>query len=108
MRRLDRHRHDLVLELAGLLGRLGLVLRGDGEAVLVLAGDLPLARDVLGGGAHVIAVEGIPQPVLDHRVDHLQIAHLLALADIGGSAATWLMLSWPPAMTMLQSPFVIA
>src|SRR5690606_3316560 len=37
----DRHRRDLVLEPAGLPGRLGLVLRGDGETVLLLARDLP-------------------------------------------------------------------
>jgi hypothetical protein len=40
---LDGDRDDLVLELAGLAGGLGLVLRGDGELVLLLAGDLPLA-----------------------------------------------------------------
>ena len=35
---LDGHRRDLVLELAGLLRRLGLVLRGDREIVLLLRG----------------------------------------------------------------------
>ena len=40
---LDRDRDDLVLEAAGLLRRLRLVLRGDGELVLLLARDLPLA-----------------------------------------------------------------
>ena len=35
---LDRHRDDLVLEAAGLLRRLGLVLRGDGELVLLARG----------------------------------------------------------------------
>ena len=35
---LDRDRHDLVLEPAGLLRGLGLVLRGDGELVLLLRG----------------------------------------------------------------------
>ena len=57
---LDRHRHDLVLEFSRLLRRLGLVLRGDRELVLLRARDLPLPRDVLGGIAHVVAVEGIP------------------------------------------------
>ena len=71
-------RNDLVLELAGLLRGLGLVLRGDRELVLLAARDLLLLGDVLGGGAHVVAVEGIPQPVLDHGVDHLERAHLLA------------------------------
>ena len=68
---------DLVLELAGLLGGLGLVLRGNGEAVLLLARDLPLARDVLGRVAHVVAVEGIPQAVLDHGVDELRASPIL-------------------------------
>src|SRR4030095_8911475 len=73
---------DLVLELAGLLGGLGLVLGGHREAVLLLARDLPLARHIFGGVAHVVAVEGIPQPVLDHGVDELHVAHLGALAQM--------------------------
>src|SRR3546814_10196405 len=40
-------------------------------------------RDVLGRVAHMIAVEGVPEPVLDHGVDHLEIAHLRALAQLG-------------------------
>ncbi len=54
----------------------------DGELVLLLAGDLPALRHVLGGVAHVIAVEGVPQPVLDHRVDELGVAHLDAVAQM--------------------------
>ena len=80
----DRDRHDLVLEAAGLLGRLGLVLGGHRELVLLLAGDLPFLGDVLGGRAHVVAVEGVPQAVLDHRVDELHVAHLGAGAHVGG------------------------
>ena len=44
---------------------------------------LPLAGDVLGGVAHVVAVEGLPQPVLDHGVDEFEAAHLLAGTQIG-------------------------
>ena len=84
---LHREGDDLVLELAGELCRLGLVLRGEGEFVLHLAGDLPLRRDVLRGLAHVIAVEGVPQPVLDHRVDEFQVAHFLAGAQMRGMGA---------------------
>ena len=98
---------DLVLELAGPLGGLGLVLRGGGEVVLILAGDLPLAGDVLGGGAHVIAVEGIPQPVLDHGVDELERRPSSGRCANGQHAATWLMLSCPPATTMSASPLAI-
>ena len=57
------------------------------ELVLLVAGQLPLARDVLGGVAHVIAVEGVGQAVLDHRVDHLEVAHLDAAAQMLRSAA---------------------
>src|SRR5206468_9214261 len=73
---------DLVLELAGLLSRLGLVLRENRELVLLRAGDLVLARDVLGGVAHVVAVEGIPQAILDHGVDQFDAAHLDAATQI--------------------------
>ena len=79
---LDGDRNDLVLELAGLLRGLGLVLRGNGELVLLRAGDLVLPRDVLGGVAHVVAVEGVPQAVLDHGVDQFEAAHLDAAAQI--------------------------
>ena len=43
----DREGNDLVLELAGLLRGLGLVLGGDGELVLLFAGDLPFGGDIL-------------------------------------------------------------
>ena len=79
---LDGHRDDLVLELAGLLRGFGLVLRGERELVLLVAGDLELAGDVFGGIAHVIAVESVPQAVLDHGVDHLEVAHLDAGAQM--------------------------
>ncbi len=81
--RLDRDRDDLILELAGLLRGLGLVLRFDREVVLLLARDLILLGDVLRRVAHVVAVEGIPQAVLDHGVDHVEVAHLHAVAQMG-------------------------
>src|SRR5215468_6331839 len=81
---LDGDRDDLVLELAGLLRGLGLLLRLDRELVLLGASDLPLPRDVLGGVAHVVAVEGIPQTVLDHGVDQFEAAHLDAAAQVLG------------------------
>ena len=40
--------------------------------------------DVLGRGAHVIAVEGVPQAVLDHGVDEVEVAHLGAVAQVRG------------------------
>src|ERR1035437_7524999 len=80
--RLDGHGNDLVLELAGLLRGFRLVLRSDREFILHLAGDLPLLGDILGGVTHVVAVEGVPQPVLDHGVDYLEVAHLHAVAQM--------------------------
>ena len=52
--------------------------------ILVLAGDLEFLGHILGRGAHVIAVEGIHQPVLQHGVDQREIAHLLAGAQLLG------------------------
>src|SRR6185437_11927872 len=75
---------DLILEAAGFARGFGFVLRGDGKLVLLFAGDLPFARDVLGRDAHVIAVEGIPQAVLDHRIDEADIAHLGARTQVSG------------------------
>ena len=79
---LDGDGDDLILELAGLLRGLGLVLRADGEFVLLRTGDLILPGDVLGGIAHVVAVEGVPQPVLDHGVDEFEPSHLDATTQI--------------------------
>ena len=79
-----RHRRDLVLEPSGFLRRFGLVLRADGEAILLLAGDLPFFGDVLRRVAHVIAVKGVNEAVLQHGVDELHFPHLDAAAQIGG------------------------
>ena len=96
------------LKRAGLLGRLGLVLGGRGEGVLLLAGDLPLLGDVLGGVAHVVAVEGVPQAVLDHGVDELHGRPSWCRCAGAPQWGAWLMLSWPPATTMPESPTFIA
>src|SRR6516225_7246544 len=78
----DLHRNDLVLEPAGLLRRFGLGLRRGGKGVRLVARDLPALGDILGGVAHVIAVERIPQPVAYHRVDEFGIAHLDAVPQV--------------------------
>ena len=52
--------------------------------------------DVLGGGAHVVAVEGVHQAVLEHGVDELQVAHLGAGAQMAACGASDID-SWPPA-----------
>ncbi len=76
----DRERHDLVLEAAGFLRRGGLLLRSQRERVLLLAADVVLLGHVLGRDAHVVLVVDVPQAVDDHRVDHLPVAHALAVA----------------------------
>ena len=81
---LDHHGDDLVVEAAGLLGGLGLLLGGGGEGVLLLAGDAPDVVDVLGGGAHVIVVVSVPQTVLDHGVHQLLVAHASTPAGVQG------------------------
>src|SRR5690606_5367741 len=78
----DRYGSDLVLELARLLGSLGLVLRGDREPVLLLTGDLPLAGDVLGCRAHVVAVAGVPHAIFAQRVDDRRAAQLRAFTRL--------------------------
>ena len=81
---LDGDGRDFTGEFAGFLRGAGLVLAGDGEFVLFFAGDLVGAGDVFRRGAHVIAVEGVPQPVFDHGVDEGHVAHSGAGAQIGG------------------------
>ena len=85
---LDGDGNDLVLEPAGLLRILGLVLRAGGERVLLFAGDLPFGGDVLRGDSHVIAVERVQQAVLQHGVDELDVAHLGAVRAYARHAAT--------------------
>ena len=79
---LDHHGDDLVVEAAGVQSGLSLVLGGGGELVQLLTGDAPHVADVLGGGAHVVVVIGVPQAVLDHGVHHLIVTH--AGAPAGG------------------------
>ena len=81
---LDHHGDDLVIEPAGGLGGLGLLLGGGGELVLLAAGDTPDVVDILGSGAHVIVVIGVPQAVLDHGVHQLLVAHTSAPAGVHG------------------------
>ncbi len=73
---------DFVFELAGLSGSLSFVLRADRKLVLLVARQLILLGDVLGGRAHVIALERIHQAVTQHRIDELHIAHLGAFAQM--------------------------
>jgi hypothetical protein len=53
------------------------------QLVLLLARDLPLHRQVLGGDAHVADAERIGQRG-DHHVGHFAVAHARAAAQRGG------------------------
>ena len=79
---LHRESHDLICKTAGALRGFGLVLRCDCELVLLITGKLPLAGDVFGGDAHVITVKGVGEAIFQHGVDHLEIAHLHAAAQV--------------------------
>ena len=61
-------------------GALGLLLALSRELVLLLARDAVILGDVLGGDPHVDVLEGVDEPVMDHRVDHLRVAHARAEA----------------------------
>ena len=66
---LDRDADDLVGE-AALVGRPGgELVRADGPAIEVGAGDLELVADLAGLVDHLLVGEGVGQPVVGHRVD---------------------------------------
>ena len=64
--------------------------------------------DVLGGVAHVVAVEGVPQAVLDHGVDHVRGRPSSTPSRRYAQCGAMLMISWPPATTISESPLSIA
>ena len=85
---LDRHRDDL-LGHAPLVGRLQRELVGaQRPAVEVRAGHLQLVADLGGLDEHLLAGERVGEAVVDHRVEHLGVAHAIAEArlrqQIGG------------------------
>ncbi|MDT4818636.1 hypothetical protein FQZ97_517340 [compost metagenome] len=86
----NQDRRDFVLEASGLYGGHGLLLGPRGKAVLLFAADAVVLHQVLGGDAHVVVVEGVPEAVLDHAVDQFGVAHAQAGArgghDVRGEA----------------------
>jgi hypothetical protein len=80
--RLDRDGRDLVFEATFFPCGLGFVLRGNGVLILLIAGNLVLLGDVLCLITHVVAVEGIPEAVLDHGINETGIAHFHAIAQV--------------------------
>ena len=101
----DHHRNDLVLELAGLLRRLGLVLAGDSELVLLRARNVVLLRDVLGG--RFPCGTGCRRPTGRRRsCVSISLASPMRKPsrEPSSTCGAALMFSWPPAMTMSASP----
>ena len=72
-------------ETIGCQSGSALLLRGQCEIVEILAAEAPDVGDVVGGGAHVVVVERIPQTVADHGVGHLAVEHALTPAGAGQS-----------------------
>ncbi len=79
----DQNRRDLIGKAAGFDGGGGFLLGRGGEGVLGFTADAVLVHQVLGGDAHVVVVERVPQAVGDHAVDHLGVAHAQAGARGG-------------------------
>src|SRR5690606_38112653 len=77
------HRGDLVGKSAGLLRGDCLLLGGQGKGILLLATDLVALRQVLGGDAHVVLVEDVPEAVMDRAVYQLALTHALSGARAG-------------------------
>src|SRR5262245_20323438 len=70
------HRHDLVLEQAGLNRALRTALTLRRVRVLLLAAHVEPARDVLRRSPHVIAAHRARQPLEPHRVEHPAMSHM--------------------------------
>ena len=62
------------------MGGGGLLLAGQGQRILHVAGNAVGFGHVFSGDAHVVLVVNVPQAVNDHAVDHLPVAHALAFA----------------------------
>ena len=58
------------------------MLRCGGKGVLLLTADLPTLRDIFRCIAHVVIVEHVPQAIDNHRVNKIQLSHLLAVTQV--------------------------
>ena len=76
----NRDRQDLVLEPAGLGRPRRLLVTARGVLVLRGAIDVVVLGHDLAGVPHVALLERAPQPVVDHRVDDLAVAHAQPVA----------------------------
>ncbi|MBA7583726.1 hypothetical protein ES708_25674 [subsurface metagenome] len=71
----DLDGHYLLAENAVLYRRQSPLVTEQGQLVLLLPGDAVLIGDVLRGQAHMVIIEYLPQPVIDHAVHHLGVEH---------------------------------
>ena len=76
------YRNDLILELASLDCCSSLLLGSQCQLVLHFTGDAVLLCNVLSGDAHVVAVENVPNTVMYHQVNHLDVVHTSAPANL--------------------------
>ena len=76
------NRHNFIFEFASRLRRGCLLLTGQSQCVLHVAGDAVGFGHVFCRDAHVILVIHIPQAINDHAVDHFPIAHALTIARV--------------------------
>lgn len=63
---------------------------------------------VFGGESHVNVVEGVPETVVDHRVNERGVAHAHAVASRLSKWGVLLIDSMPPATTTSASPVATA
>ena len=80
--RLLHHRDDLVVEDPVPQRRLRLLVGGDGKAVLELAVEAVVLRAFLGDHTHVLAAVRVGQAVVHQQVEHLGVAHAVAVAPL--------------------------
>ena len=79
---LDRDRDDLLGQAALVGGLDRQLVRAQRPAVHVGPGQLELGGDLAGLLGHVLAAERVGEPVVDHRVDRLAVAHAEAEAGL--------------------------
>jgi hypothetical protein len=73
---------DLLGQAALVGGRDGPLMGAQRPAIHIGPGHLQLSRDLRGLQGHVLAAEGVGEPVVDHRVDGLAVAHAIAKARV--------------------------
>ncbi len=65
-------------------GGLRQILLANGKSVLICARHLISLGQILSRDAHLVAVEGVGQPILHYRVNKAKVAHFLTAADLLG------------------------